>query len=233
MFQEGRERQHWQASGKQVSSVHDTQPSYSWGPTVRPRGQRVNVRCHEICNHPSIPNPGPTCTVRPEVCPTSVVKGWGRDRRFLDDNVLIQQGKVIIKDCTNCSPLSRTYPYEEVTRAPQAPSGDAEAAADNSGATERAHEHDLRSSNLHDKSLRRQGHQRADLNVHYFNHNVRPNYSFGSSGLGTRFKPDTKFARNAPVSTSSRLVGFRELRDQDPVNISSGADGGTVGKVGT
>lgn len=237
LLQESLERQHWQASGKQVSSVRDTQPSYTWGPAVRLKGQRVDVRCREICNHPSIPNPGPTCTVRPEACPSSVVKGFGRDRRFMDDSpasggggVLAQQGRAIVKDSTNCSPLSRTYPYEEAPRAPQVPAGEGEAVTENAAAADRAPAHDLRASPLHDKSLRRRGHQRADLNDHYFRHKVTPNYSFGSSGLGSRFKMDTKFARNAQIATTSRLTGFRELREQIPVKIP--ADGDDAGKAG-
>eukprot|EP00928_Gymnodinium_smaydae_P036214 TRINITY_DN25338_c0_g1_i1.p1 TRINITY_DN25338_c0_g1~~TRINITY_DN25338_c0_g1_i1.p1 ORF type:complete len:261 (+),score=46.78 TRINITY_DN25338_c0_g1_i1:164-946(+) len=44
----------------------------------------------------------------------------------------------------------------------------------------------------------------------------RPEWSFGSSGLGCRFKPGTRFSRRTPVKPSSRLAGFRDLRDALP-----------------
>mmetsp|Transcript_58031 Transcript_58031/g.138126 ORF Transcript_58031/g.138126 Transcript_58031/m.138126 type:complete len:246 (-) Transcript_58031:134-871(-) len=44
----------------------------------------------------------------------------------------------------------------------------------------------------------------------------QPVWSMGTSGLGARFHAGTKFSRPAPVTTTSRLQGFRELRESIP-----------------
>jgi hypothetical protein len=55
-----------------------------------------------------------------------------------------------------------------------------------------------------------------DLNALRMKHKQRPSYSFGSSGLGHRFSPGTKFSKRAPCKTHGRLMSFREQRDLLP-----------------
>merc|ERR1711862_212328 len=90
------------------------------------------VRCKEICQHPTTKNPGPEYHLLMEPSPTSVLRGFGSDKRFLEDpgnsRPLIGSGKKVVEDrkgnkiptdkvqivhSTAASIFSATYPYAE------------------------------------------------------------------------------------------------------------------------
>jgi hypothetical protein len=96
------EKQHWVSCGKQVSSSRPTRPTFSFGGTGR---IIEDVRAKEICQHPSIKNPGPVYTLPPVKAPCPVVKHWGLDKRFLEgDKTLAQQGKRIVGGGKSAAP---------------------------------------------------------------------------------------------------------------------------------
>jgi hypothetical protein len=210
------EMQHLQSCGKQVNSSRRTQPNFSMG---SPRGNLVKsskaqVRCREICEHPASLTPGPNCRV-PELdgTPTTVLKGWGQEVRFPYDRPLATQGAAIIKHSTNASPFSTTYPYEEYMpfgekKKPANPEEQQKEGAERSDSPKLRH-----NKQAHNASPRNPV-TLPDYGYLHLKCRSSTSWSFGSSGLGGRFKPGTKFSRAAKTQTTTRLLGFRELREE-------------------
>lgn len=200
-----RERQHLESCGKQVHSFRRTEPMISF---AAPRGCVVQeraskARCPEISEHPSAFTPGPTYTAPPSSsAPTIVLKGWGRERRF-EESPLALQGSVSIKSSTNASPFSSTFPYEDT--------GLRELLQDSQASHVTSYDFGSIMSSPRERQTNPQA--MPDLNCLHIKYPARPSYSFGSAGLGFRFKRGTKFSRIPPTSTTSRLLGFRELRE--------------------
>lgn len=147
------EGRHRHACGRQVSSIRPTQPIFSFPP------HRVDERCREISQHPARLNPAATYFSEFQRGPSSVVRGWGAERRFPDD-LLSMQGKAIV----HSHALSATCP---------------------------------------------------SLDPASTKYSSRPSWSFGSSGVGARFRTGTKFSKSAPASSSR--IGFRERREGVPM----------------
>mmetsp|Transcript_25685 Transcript_25685/g.67193 ORF Transcript_25685/g.67193 Transcript_25685/m.67193 type:complete len:212 (-) Transcript_25685:284-919(-) len=145
------EGRHRQACGRQVSSIRPTQPTFSFAP------HRVDERCREISQHPARLNPAATYFSEFQRGPSSVVRGWGAERRFPDD-LLSMQGRAIV------------------------------------------HSHAPSATPSLDPGTR---------------YSSRPSWSFGSSGVGARFRTGTKFSKSAPASSSR--IGFRERRESVPM----------------
>merc|ERR1712025_1325056 len=120
MLEARHESQHWESCGKQVTSKRASRPVFTFGQKNR---YFKDVRCREICQHPSTKNPGPEYNLLRDASPTSVLRGFGSEKRFLeDDRTSVQQGKAVVSDeatkpeilhNTAASIFSATYPYPE------------------------------------------------------------------------------------------------------------------------
>merc|ERR1712039_235042 len=111
------EQQHLESCGKQVSSTRPSQPTFTFGsPRRHILEAQASLRSRELCEHPSRGNPGPTYSPRPveAISKTTVLRGWGQERRFLQDPAKTQAQMAHIQHSTNASPFSATYPYQEI-----------------------------------------------------------------------------------------------------------------------
>lgn len=205
-----RERQHWEGCGRQISSVRPTLPIPSIAtPRVVESAQRRAyvrhdltpatrldyVRCHEIAEHPNVGNPSPDAynVGGFTTGPSRILRDWGREPRFLEDLPLAVQNMPELKKSTLATPFSRTYPWNE----PQTVDGAADTATS------------FKTAN----SLGSQA--KIDFNGLYLR-TTNPSWSFGSSGVGDRFQTGTNSSRQHKVHTTSRLLTFRDRRDELP-----------------
>lgn len=159
---------------------------------------------------------GGTGKAKKTLSPCPVLKGFGTESRFAE------RGVAVIKDSTLAHPLSRTYPYAEpVSKSAGGENPSQEAPPDPAAAAE-AEKALLKQKQGRpsEAEQRRNGQAQPDLNFIYFKYGQRPRYGFGSSGLGSRFKPGTTFSRKPVVQPCVRHVGFRDIREQirDDVN---------------
>jgi hypothetical protein len=237
-----RELKHWATTGgKQVVSNRATEPAVSFhnGPSGRVVEERG--RCREIGEHPCVRNPGPeNYTIEADKVTCMVPSGWNHEKRFKHSAFSGEQGYIgLIKHSTDAHPYSPAYPYEVIpprsktseTPAAQPKMRSSVSAQTTSSGTEllapeqgspqddnsvanASYLHPLKDPS--DEANRRNPIRTADLNCQYFKYQTKPTWGFGSSGLGYRFKQGTAFSRQAPVRTSSRLRGFRDLRDEIP-----------------
>jgi len=187
---ESLEQQHLAACGKQVSSVRPTMPAPKFA-SPRVLSDGGNGRCRELTEHPSLENPAPAAAIPLEDCTrTQVLKGFGQDRRFMDDGPDTKNGAVCIAHSTNASPFSPTYPWQGGDKKVSLP--DAQ---------------DLR---------RRHPQAVADFNCLHHKYASKPSWSFGSAGLGERFQTGgwRTSKKQALPSGRSRLREFNELREK-------------------
>lgn len=205
---EAHERLHFESCGRQITSVRSTNPVFTFGSPGRSTGAgRGSGRCREICDHPSNRNPA-SAYMAPttDVGNTVVLKGWGQERRFPDDPSLTQASMSPIRHSTHASPFSRTYPYEEPGKNPKA--GAAAPAAGADGAAE--------PGPPRPSLAPAEGAAQPDYNVLRCQFPRTPQWSFGSSGLGLRFRTGTSFSRQPHIGVSTRQLTFRELRATGP-----------------
>jgi hypothetical protein len=205
--------------GPQVMSNRATVPAISFhnGPTGRVVEEKA--RCRELGEHPCLRNPGPeNYKIEPQKPVCMVPHGWSYEARF-KNSAFAPQGQGIIKFSTEAHPFSPAYPYEAPKPMLTRQTSDNSANADNHVVAQAA-EDELVTVSSRDQTVdngnRRNPIRTADLNCQYFKYKEKPRWGFGSSGLGYRFMPGTAFSRQAPVRTSSRLRGFRDLREELP-----------------
>jgi len=191
------------------------------------------ARCREIGEHPCLRNPGPERYDVEPIKPICMVPKDAKDKgeaRFKNspfegerkvdnpseppkpDPTKWLNPTKLLKFSTECHPLSSTYPYPE----PQKPASAAEDAAQEAEA-QKTPRH-MQSTCAHPEPDRRKAIRTVDLNAQYFKFNSKPQFGFGSSGIGFRFSAGTEF-RNKPSRRDlphSRLRGFRELRESIP-----------------
>jgi len=213
--QEARESKHWDACGKQVNSRRKTNPvAFFASPRVVQNKDRNPPRCRELSEHPARANPGPETCVRPSQTPRSnVLKGWGCERRFMDD-----PSPFLLEGSAPPPPAASKTGTEE----PLDPAAGGAATSSTATAPEplpvspKAPPAVDRHHSLFPEPL-------PDLNVLRIRYKGRPSWSFGSSGIGYRFEPGRKFSKQVPCSTTTRLKDFRELRDMmPPISPSKG-----------
>lgn len=226
------ERKHLNSIGKQVTSSRATQPNYSFGPAVFPacpatvpfrpvlpshedlkRLAELRVRTsNDSASFEVRPRttPGPDLVVSFPPSPTPVLKGWGMEPRF-QGGPRVSQARTshnpvtAIVHSTQASPFSQTYPYQEIRMAT------------------RQLEEDLphEDSDQRPSRLDPLNHSSTGVIARWeIRYPKKPSWSFGSSGLGSRFRKGTKFSRPAMVPTTcARVFNWRELRD-DPGKMS-------------
>mmetsp|Transcript_57682 Transcript_57682/g.168894 ORF Transcript_57682/g.168894 Transcript_57682/m.168894 type:complete len:275 (+) Transcript_57682:112-936(+) len=204
---EAHERLHLESCGRQITSVRRTNPVFTFGSPRQTAGaDRSLGRCREITGHPSNLNPAPGYLApSKDSASTTVLKGWGQDRRFHDDPSVAQTAMPQIRHSTNASPFSQTYPYEEPPKDPKAlatAGTEASASAEQSAAK----------SPIVRNSRRENPQAQPDYNALHCQFSRRPQWSFGSSGIGGRFWTGTEFSRQAQIPVTSRQLTFRELR---------------------
>jgi hypothetical protein len=160
-----------------------------------------------------------------------VPRGWSHQKRF-KNSLTAQQENSLIKHSTDAHPFSPAYPYAACdttskatgssarvgSDAAESPPGEpavAPVAAEDDGAKEKVGKIEP-PRDIGDETNRKNPIRTADLNCQYFKYSSKPQWGFGSSGLGYRFTPGTAFSRHPHVKTSSRLRGFRERREEIP-----------------
>lgn len=189
------ERRHLESCGKQVSSMRLTQPNFSFGVPFRPVLPN-NANSRFDLGEES--GPGPHYTLTLPSSPTKVLKGWGVEERW-PDSVRKVPARGIIHS-THASPFSAVYPYEDLQRT----------------TTPRSVEERPRGGKLaplnHDGVI-----ANWDIGLP-----KKPCWSFGSSGVGSRFQKGTKFSRMAPIKTTAAKQDWRELRDKIPISFETG-----------
>mmetsp|Transcript_55916 Transcript_55916/g.88666 ORF Transcript_55916/g.88666 Transcript_55916/m.88666 type:complete len:222 (-) Transcript_55916:33-698(-) len=189
------ERRHLESCGKQVNSIRSTNPDYSFGIPFRPvLPTHANSR-FELGEESG---PGPQYIVKLPSSPTKVLKGWGAEERW-PENVRKIPGRAIIHS-THASPFSALYPYEDYKRTirkdrEECPRG--KLAPLHHEATGVVPKWEIKLPN-------------------------KPCWSFGSSGVGSRFQKGTKFSRMAPIKTTSAKPDWKEQRDRIPISFESG-----------
>lgn len=197
---------HRSSFARQVVSSKRTSPSHSFG---APRGRIASdVRCKDICQHPTHDNPGPTYGGRQEFASSNVVRDFGSDRRFLEDGRLITAGGCLIKHSTEASPFSSTFPYKELG---------ASKAEGSSGAPETANVSTMSTSSTSKAVPKRSALTQPDLNCLLIKYKAVSCYSFGSSGVGGRFAAGTQFSKDPACAVTKARVDFRSLRDKMPM----------------
>mmetsp|Transcript_138164 Transcript_138164/g.240342 ORF Transcript_138164/g.240342 Transcript_138164/m.240342 type:complete len:334 (-) Transcript_138164:27-1028(-) len=204
------ERKLLNSMGHQMNSLRTTQPIISFqGPSGRVVPDKV--RCREIGEHPGIKNPGPEAyTIEPQWLPCSVPVNWGSERRFRT-GPLATNGKEMVKHSTHAHPFSPTYPYEEPQKVPPPVEKEEEEAGEEKSQDYRNLQPIKDPSEEH---IRRNPNKYTDLNAQYYKYHNKPRWGFGSSGLGYRFLPNTKFSRRAPVRTTGRISTFEDRREE-------------------
>lgn len=236
-----RESAHWRSYGKQVSSTRSTNPAWPMDSKTR---VRQDARAREITEHPMVSNPPPMDRPADSWGPCIVLKGWGQEKRWYDDPP--ENGAhpvpLQIRHSTHASPFSQTYPYEELAKrpgleqlqqsqqleleslvtSPASPSAQAQQQQQQAEPLSPARPQMAappghpKPNAMTPRPPQKPPQQQPDYNVLHLKYKNRASWSFGSSGLGSRFRPGTQFSRKQQVATTSRLVGFRELRDQLP-----------------
>lgn len=208
------EAQHWVSCGKQVTSKRATRPVFSFGPPCKDgkKGYFKDPRARELNQHPSTRNPGPEYNMQKDVSPTSVLRGFGTEKRFLDDSAsprLVQQGKNVVGDkgqtdkpiqivhSTGASIFSATYPYQE----PPTIDGSPE-------------EKEKAKKNLEKLgvSLRSAAVTDPELNHQKVKYRSIQKYSFGSSCIGHRFPPGVKISKGPTNVQHAPRISFRDQR---------------------
>lgn len=198
------ERKHLSSIGKQVTSIRATQPDYSFGPAVFPACRST------VPFRPVLPSPGPELIVSFPPSPTPVLKGWGMEPRFQGGPRVAQARTshhpvTTIVHSTQASPFSQTYPYQEIRMASRQLQDDL------------PHE----DSEQRPSRLEPLNHSSTGVIVRWeIRYPKKPSWSFGSSGMGSRFRKGTQFSRRAMVpTTSAKVFNWRELRD-NPAKMS-------------
>lgn len=210
------ECQHWESCGKQVTSKRASRPVFSFGPPQKTRYFK-DVRCREICQHPSTKNPGPEYNLSSTMSPTSVLQGFGSEKRFLEDigsprpfvgsgKSVLQNGKAVpehkveILHSTQASIFSSTYPYAEP------PTID----------TISAEEKEKRKQKLEALGVtpRTAAVTDPELNHQFVKYKSPQKYSFGSSCIGHRFAPGTTFSKQPAIPPHAPRVSFRDQRER-------------------
>lgn len=206
------ELQHWESCGKQVTSKRASRPVFSFGQKTR---YFKDVRCREICQHPATKNPGPEYNLAREISPTSVLRGFGSEKRFLEDTGSPRPfvpagksvagdakppGKVQIVHSTQASIFSSTYPYAEP------PTID----------TTSAEEKDKAKKDMEKLGVtpRMAAVTEPDLNHQFCKYKAAQKYSFGSSCIGHRFAPGTSFSKQPAIPQHAPRISFREQRER-------------------
>jgi len=226
------ERKHLSSIGKQVTSIRATQPDYSFGPAVFPDCRatvpfRPVLRSHEDLKRLAElrertsndsaefeirprTTPGPELIVSFPPSPTPVLKGWGMEPRFQGGPRVAQARTshhpvTTIVHSTQASPFSQTYPYQEIRMASRQLQDDL------------PHE----DSEQRPSRLEPLNHSSTGVIVRWeIRYPKKPSWSFGSSGMGSRFRKGTQFSRRAMVpTTSAKVFNWRELRD-NPAKMS-------------
>lgn len=209
----GHEGQHWESCGKQVASIRGTRPNFCIG---RPNEVVPDVRCSEICDHPTKANPGPVYNLSLKSQPTNCLRGFGSERRFLEDpQPFIKRGqaivgqppdpnggvKVQIVHSTCASAFSPTFPYVE----PPSLDKTAKKAAGYNGVSPRC-------PAVTD----------PDLNHQHYKYNATNPYSFGSSCTGHRFPEGHSFSRKPPQAQHAPRQNFRDQREHVTTKAAPG-----------
>jgi hypothetical protein len=203
------ESQHWESCGKQVTSKRASRPVFSFGQKTR---YFKDVRCREICQHPATKNPGPEYNLLREQCPTSVLRGFGSEKRFLEDTgsprPIVQTGKNVVAEpkkpqivhSTQASIFLATYPYAEP------PTID----------TTSAEEKEKQKQKLAALGVtpRLAAVTEPDLNHQFCKYKSAQKYSFGSSCIGHRFAQGTNFSKQPAIPQHAPRISFREQRER-------------------